>query len=49
VIFKIFAELVKLYPEMREVVSAEEVERVVRRKRDAAGGVLGDDRRPLET
>jgi glycosyltransferase involved in cell wall biosynthesis len=48
VIFKIFSELVKLYPEMREVVSAEEVQRVVREKRGAASEVLGKDRHPLE-
>src|SRR5437762_6242773 len=44
VIFKIFRELVKLYPEMRERVSYEEVQRVVRKKREGAGDVLGDDR-----
>ncbi|HXH38217.1 MAG TPA: glycosyltransferase family 2 protein [Thermoanaerobaculia bacterium] len=49
VILKIFVELVKLYPEMRERVSHEEVERVVRRKREAAGDVLADDRHPIET
>ncbi len=44
VILKILVELVKLYPEMRERVSHEEVERVVREKRKAAGGaaVLSD-------
>ena len=36
-----------LYPEMRERVSHEEVERVVREKREAA--VLTDDRQPIET
>jgi glycosyltransferase involved in cell wall biosynthesis len=49
VIFKIFRELVKLYPEMRERVSVEEVQRVVRKKREAAGdsGVLTEiDERP---
>jgi len=49
VIFKIFRELIKLYPEMRERVSYEEAQRVVREKREAAGGVLADDRRPIET
>jgi glycosyltransferase involved in cell wall biosynthesis len=49
VILKIFVELMKLYPEMRERVSYEEVQRVVRKKREAAGGVLADDRHPLET
>lgn len=49
VILKIFAELWKLYPEMREVVPAEEVERVVREKRSAAGDVHVADRQPLET
>jgi hypothetical protein len=49
VIFKIFRELVKLYPEMRERVSHEDVERAVREKREAAGGVLADDRHPIET
>jgi len=47
VIFKIFRELVKLYPEMRERVSHEEVQRTVREKREAA--VLTDDRHPIET
>jgi glycosyltransferase involved in cell wall biosynthesis len=41
VILKIFRELIKLYPEMRERVSYDEVQRVVREKREAAG-VLGD-------
>ena len=41
VIFKIFRELMKLYPEMRERVSHEEVERVVREKREAAVLVAG--------
>jgi len=49
VIFKIFRELVQLYPEMRERVSVEEVQRVVRKKREAAGDVLADDRHPIET
>ena len=49
VILKIFAELVKLYPEMRERISHEEVQRVVREKREAAGSVLADDRHPIET
>ena len=49
VILKILVELVKLYPEMRERVSHEEVQRVVREKREAAGGVLADDRHPIET
>jgi glycosyltransferase involved in cell wall biosynthesis len=49
VIVKIFRELVKLYPEMRERVSHEDVQRAVREKREAAGGVLADDRRPIET
>jgi glycosyltransferase involved in cell wall biosynthesis len=49
VIFKILYELVKLYPEMRERVSIEEVQRVVREKREAAAGVLADDRHPVET
>jgi glycosyltransferase involved in cell wall biosynthesis len=44
VILKIFVELVKLYPEMRERVSYEEVQRAVREKREAAGDarVLSD-------
>src|SRR2546430_15183045 len=49
VIVKIFVELWKLYPEMRERVSVEEVQRVVRKKREAteSGGVLSDiDERP---
>jgi glycosyltransferase involved in cell wall biosynthesis len=46
VIFKIFAELFKLYPEMREVVSAEEVQRVVRERRDAADAALLPDEQP---
>jgi glycosyltransferase involved in cell wall biosynthesis len=46
VIFKIFRELIKLYPEMRERVSYEEVQRVVREKREASS-VLGEvDERP---
>jgi glycosyltransferase involved in cell wall biosynthesis len=49
VILKIFVELVKLYPEMRERVSHEEVQQVVRKKREAAAGVLADDRHPIET
>ncbi|MEA2339719.1 MAG: hypothetical protein QOE82_3726, partial [Thermoanaerobaculia bacterium] len=49
VIFKIFRELVKLYPEMRERVSYEEVQRVVRKKREAAGDALAADRQPIET
>ena len=49
VIFKIFVELVKFYPEMREVVSAEEVQRVVREKRESAPNILADDRQALET
>lgn len=49
VILKIFAELVKLYPEMRERVSHEEVQRAVREKREAAGGVLAGDHHPVET
>src|SRR5258706_6769764 len=49
VFLKIFVELVKLYPEMRERVSHEEVQRAVREKREAAGGVLADDRHPIET
>src|SRR5213593_2984841 len=44
VILKIFRELIKLYPEMRERVSYEEVQRVVKEKRAAA--VLADDRHP---
>ncbi|MBV9188568.1 MAG: glycosyltransferase family 2 protein [Acidobacteria bacterium] len=47
VIFKIFRELIRFYPEMRERVSHEEVQRVVREKREAA--VLADDRHPIET
>ena len=42
VILKILVELVKLYPEMRERLSIEEVQRVVREKRQAAGSVLGE-------
>jgi glycosyltransferase involved in cell wall biosynthesis len=49
VILKILVELVKLYPEMRERVSHEEVQQVVRKKREAAAGVLTDDRHPIET
>ncbi len=49
VILKIFAELWKLYPEMREVVPAEEVERVVREKRSAATDTLAHERQPIET
>jgi glycosyltransferase involved in cell wall biosynthesis len=49
VILKILSELVTLFPEMRERVSREEVQRVVREKREAAGGALADDRRPIET
>jgi glycosyltransferase involved in cell wall biosynthesis len=46
VILKIFRELIKLYPEMRERVSYEEVQRAVREKREATG-VLGEvDERP---
>ncbi len=40
VIFKILVELVKLYPEMRERVSHEEVQRVVRAKRESSPNVL---------
>ena len=49
VIFKILVELVKLYPELRERVSVEDVQRFVREKREAAGSVLADDRHPIET
>lgn len=49
VIFKIFRELIKLYPEMRERVSVEEVRRAVKEKRAAAGGVIAEDRHPIET
>jgi glycosyltransferase involved in cell wall biosynthesis len=45
VIFKILVELVKLYPEMRERVSLEEVQRYLREKHDGAPGsplVLSD-------
>jgi glycosyltransferase involved in cell wall biosynthesis len=46
VIFKILRELIKFYPEMRERVSYEEVQRVVREKREATR-VLGEvDERP---
>lgn len=40
VILKIFAELVKLYPEMRERLSVEEVQRVVRERREAASDAI---------
>jgi glycosyltransferase involved in cell wall biosynthesis len=44
VILKIFAELVKLYPEMRVRVSKEEVQRVVREKEsNRAAAVLTDE------
>ena len=49
VICKILFELVKFYPEMREVISAEEVQRVVRKKRDSAPHVLADEPQPLKT
>ena len=48
VILKIFAELWRLYPEMRQVVPAEEVKRVVREKRGLPNRPL-DDRQPIET
>jgi hypothetical protein len=46
VIFKIFRELIKLYPEMRERVSHEDVQRAVREKRESSGVLVEVDERP---
>jgi hypothetical protein len=46
VILKIFRELIKLYPEMRERVSHEDVQRAVREKRESSGVLVEVDERP---